>query len=239
MTFLVRVLAELFDLLLSRDIALGIWDWTIWSCYYWKGNLTGVLGFQTSESSFIPTPLCPTCLSSRPAPPTHPTSLSGQGWEGGGCQPQLWALCKSAVCRPFSLGAEVQSGCYVAQGEIFSCHLGSWQMLYKYQASLEVQLMESQILWKGKDHMAVCSDSLPSAQTWDCLSGMRMRQADPLTAGQHFRKSFFWAEICLLQLPHFGLVVPLRVTEIRSDFSSLRGQSFSYLASQRVRRNWE
>lgn len=57
-------------------------------------------------------------------------------------------------------------------------------MLCKYQSSLEVQLMESQALWMGRDHITICSGSLPDAQNPDCLSGMMMRQVALLTLGQ-------------------------------------------------------
>lgn len=56
-------------------------------------------------------------------------------------------------------------------------------MLCKHQASLDVQLMESQTLWMGEDHMVICSDSLPDAQTRECLYGMRMRQTATLIVG--------------------------------------------------------
>lgn len=31
----------------------------------------------------------------------------------------------------------------------------------------------------GKDHMAICPNSLPSAQTWDCLSGIEDEAVSP------------------------------------------------------------
>lgn len=68
-------------------------------------------------------------------------------------------------------------------GTRWNCHLVYWQMLCKYQASFEVQLMEPQALWMGRGHMAICSDSLPDAQSPDFLSGMMMRQATLLTVG--------------------------------------------------------